>query len=69
MRQQSFFMFFNMFSPCQVKLVWYSVIQIFMLYIEEGEVNSPYFRDHEAIMVIMKLVRKATSNDMQDYQK
>ena len=44
-----------------------------MLYREEGEVNSPYFRDHEAIMVIMKLVRKewsqTTSNDMQDYQK
>ena len=48
-------------------------VYIFKEFYHQVEANNAYFRDHEAIKVIMKLVRKewsqTTSNDLQDYQR
>ena len=48
-------------------------VYIFKEFYHQVEANNAYFRDHEAMKVIMKLVRKewsqTTSHDLQDYQR
>ena len=48
-------------------------VYIFKEFYHQVEGNGAYFKDHEAIKIIMKLVQKewsqTTSKDLQDYQR